>query len=288
MGVKLQTIGDTKRFLENELSHLYPPGERGAVVSLLVESVTGLSQLEQLRDRNNLLGEKETATLHRGLKELLTLKPVQHVTGYAWFMGRRFMVNSDVLIPRQETEELVLNTLRHSGSSFAGTIIDFCTGTGCIAITLACSLPAATLWATDLYPGPLQMAAANATNHSARVKIIKHNLHENDFTGLPRADIIVSNPPYVRNSEKSMMNPQVIDNEPHEALFVPDTDPLLHYRALLGALESLLKPGGWFCFEINEALGPETLKLFTNPAIINPVLTNDINSKNRFISGTRA
>jgi release factor glutamine methyltransferase len=287
MGVKLQTIADFKRYLASELAGIYPSGEAGAIASFLLESVTGLSLLEQMKSGERNISAGEAAKIEEGLGELKRHKPVQHVTGYGWFMNRRFIVNNSVLIPRQETEELVIMTLKQAGERFEGTLIDFCTGSGCIAVTLALLLPGADIWATDLPDKTLATAARNIKIHNARVNLVKHNLLEQDFSGLPQADIIIANPPYVRESEKATMEPVVLHNEPHHALFVPDSDPLLFYRALNRALEALLKPGGWFCFEINEALAEETLKTFANSQLTNFSIINDINSKNRFICGTR-
>jgi release factor glutamine methyltransferase len=287
MGVKLQTIADIRRHLASELAEIYPPGESGAVASFLIESVTGLPLLEQLKYGERKLTAGEAYKIKEGLRELKKLKPVQHIAGYGWFMNRRFIVNNKVLIPRQETEELVIMTLKHAGNRFNGTVIDFCTGSGCIAISLSLMLPEAEIWATDLHDDTLETASLNIKTHNARVSLVKHNLLRHDFQSLPMADIIVANPPYVRESEKETMEPLVILNEPHQALFVPDSDPVLFYRALNRALEALLKPGGWFCFEINEALAAETLQSFTSSQLTNFSIINDINSKERFICGTR-
>ncbi|MFO7575476.1 MAG: peptide chain release factor N(5)-glutamine methyltransferase [Bacteroidales bacterium] len=287
MGVKLQTIADFRRYLAAELSEIYATGESTAIASFLLESVTGLPLLEQMKNGGRKISADEAARIEGGLSDLKQHKPVQHIAGYGWFMNRRFMVNNSVLIPRQETEELVIMTIKQAGERFDGTLIDFCTGSGCISITLALMLPGADIWATDLPDETLDTAARNIRTHNARVNLLKHNLLEQDFSGLPPADIIVANPPYVRESEKETIKPVVLLNEPHGALFVPDSDPLQFYRALSRALEALLKPGGWFCFEINEALAEETLETFGNSQLTNFTIVNDINSKNRFICGTR-
>lgn len=288
MGVKLQTIGDSKRFLTAELNGIYPPGEAGAVVTFLIESVTGLDTIGQLKNGGRELTGPESEELYRGLGELKKNKPVQHIAGYGWFMGRKFKVNKDVLIPRQETEELIVLTTRKSGNRFSGTIIDFCTGSGCIAVTLACELPESKIVATDISEEALKIAAINADSHGAAVNLIRHDLLSGKFSGLPEASIIVANPPYVNESEKAFMEPRVTGHEPPGALFVPDTDPLIFYRQLLEAMKKLLTPGGWFCFEINEAHGSELLQLFKIPFINDCEIINDINDKERFICGTRS
>lgn len=288
MGVKLQTIGDSKRFLAAELTDFYPPGEAGAVATFLIESVTGLNTIGQLKNGGRELTKPESEKLCKGLSELKKNKPVQHIAGYGWFMGRKFSVNEDVLIPRQETEELIMLTVRKSGNRFSGTIIDFCTGSGCIAVTLACALSGAKIVATDISEKALKMAATNADSHGAAVTLIRHDLLGKQFSGLPEANIIVANPPYVKESEKAFMEPRVTSHEPPGALFVPDTDPLIFYRQLLEAVKQLLTPGGWFCFEINEAHGGELLQLFKVPFINDCEIINDIHDKERFICGTRS
>jgi release factor glutamine methyltransferase len=287
MAVKLQTIDDSRRILTEGLKEIYSNREASAVVSFLIESVTGLTNLQQLTDRERpVTGEEEMELLRRF--ELLGLRtPIQYVAGYAWFLGRKFAVNSSVLIPRQETEELVVMALSKRHSSFAGTIIDFCTGSGCIAISLACSLPEAKVYATDISAAALHTASENCSTHGAKVSLLGHDLLSHDFSALPTASVIVANPPYVRESEKALMEPGVTMFEPHRALFVDDSDPLIFYRALLSAVEKLLLAGGWFCFEINEALGREVEGLFSVNFITNLKLIDDINSKNRFIAGTR-
>jgi release factor glutamine methyltransferase len=286
VGVKLQTIGDSKRFLAAELTGIYPPGEAGAVATFLIESVTGLDTMGQLKNGGRELTKPESEKLCKGLIELKKNKPVQHIAGYGWFMGRKFKVNKDVLIPRQETEELIMLTVRKAGNRFSGTIIDFCTGSGCIAITLACALSGAKIIATDISENALRVAAINAKKHNAAVTLLRHNLLSGHFRGLPEANIIVANPPYVKESEKAFMEPRVTGHEPPGALFVPDTDPLIFYRHLLEAMKQLLTPGGWFCFEINEAHGGELLQLFKVPFINNCEIINDIHDKERFICGT--
>jgi release factor glutamine methyltransferase len=167
------------------------------------------------------------------------------VAGYAWFLERKFAVNSSVLIPRQETEELALMTLKKAGTNYLGTVIDFCTGSGCIAISLALSLPEAKIYATDISDSALKTASENCSIHGVKVSLLNHDLLYGEFSSLPPASIIVANPPYVRES------------------------------------------GGWFCFEINEALGKELVSMFSVNFITNLNLIDDINSKNRFIGGTR-
>jgi len=287
MAVKLQTIDDSKRILTDGLKDIYSVREASSVASFLIESVTGLSNLQQLTDRGRPIAVGEEQKLLNGFEMLKLGTPVQYVAGYAWFLGRKFAVNRDVLIPRQETEELVVMALKKAQRSYSGTVIDFCSGSGCIAISMACSLPDARIYATDISAPALKTASGNCSLHDAQVTLINHDLLSHDFSNLPAAAIILSNPPYVRESEKALMEPGVTLFEPHGALFVDDSDPLIFYRALRLAVEKLLLPGGWFCFEINEAMGKELADMFSVNFITNLNLIDDINSKNRFIAGTR-
>jgi release factor glutamine methyltransferase len=287
MAVKLQTIDDSKRILTDGLKDIYSVREASSVVSFLIESVTGLTHLQQMTDRGREIAVDEEHMLLKGFELLKQGTPVQHVAGYAWFLGRKFAVNREVLIPRQETEELVVMALKKAQRNYSGTVIDFCTGSGCIAISMACSLTEANIYATDISAPALKTASENCSFHGAQVTLLNHDLLSHDFSGLPAAAIILSNPPYVRESEKALMEPGVTLFEPHGALFVDDSDPLIFYRALLAAVEKLLLPGGWFCFEINEALGKELVGMFSVNFITNLNLIDDINSKNRFIAGTR-
>ncbi len=287
MAVKLQTIGDSKRLLQEGLKTIYSARETSAVAAYLIESVTGLGVVQQLTESGKTLTGLQTDEIMSGLKLLLQHQPVQYVAGYAWFLEKKFLVNPHVLIPRQETEELVVLAQKQAGLNFSGTIIDFCTGSGCIAISLAKSLPAARVFATDISEGALETALQNCIAHGTDVTLLKHDLLSGNFASMPEADILVSNPPYVRDSEMALMEPGVVQYEPHSALFVRDSDPLEFYRHLLAAVEKILVRGGWFCFEINEAMGDELKKLFDVPFIIDLKINEDINSKNRFISGTR-
>jgi len=274
-------------FLAEGLKDIYDSREAAAVASFLIESVTGLGIVQQLTNRSMPLSDKQSVKILDGLAQLQSHRPVQYVAGYGWFLGKKYFVSPEVLIPRQETEELVLLAIKRAGHNFDGTIIDFCTGSGCIAASLAASLPKARIYATDISAGALETAALNCKEYELHVTLLKHDLLTESLKILPTARILVSNPPYVRSSEMALMEPRVTGHEPHNALFVSDTDPLVFYRHLLEAVELLLEPGGWFCFEINEALGKEMENLFSVPFIRNLTLTNDINAKNRFLSGTR-
>ncbi len=287
MATKLQTIADTRRVLKEKVSSIYPGAEAGAVVTYLLEHITGLTPLRQLQEGTRTLSREESALLAEASSQLLEGCPVQYITGYSWFSDRRIGVNRSVLIPRQETEELVVRAASIAGDDFGGTIIDLCTGSGAIALSLALDLPEAEVWATDISVAALRVAAANSDRYGAGIKLIESDLLSEDFTPLPPAEIIVSNPPYVSLSEKRHMAENVTRYEPPGALFVPDSDPLLFYRPLLKAIEVLLVPGGYFCFEINEAMGREAEALFKKDFITNCSVWNDINGKERFIEGFR-
>jgi release factor glutamine methyltransferase len=285
---KLQTIGDTVRLLPDELSDGYPRPEARAVIILLLEWITGLTGIDIHKQSNRPLSDDENELLTTAVRQLKKNIPVQHITGYSWFMERQFKVNSSVLIPRQETEELVVLTIKTAGKEFNGNIIDFCTGSGAIAISLKLELPEATVTATDISAEALSVAETNCLAFNATITLLQHDLLRGDFNSLPQADIITANPPYVRESEKSAMEKRVTEHEPAGALFVPDNNPLIFYKALLKGIELLLKADGWFLLEINEALGQETLSLFSQPFVRNCEIIDDIHGKNRFICGQKA
>jgi release factor glutamine methyltransferase len=195
-------------------------------------------------------------------------------------------LNSSTLIPRPETEELV-DLIIKENKNFNGNIIDFGTGSGCIAIALAMKFPLSELTGIDISEDALNIARENAVLNKVKVSFIKGDILDFNKTEIGKAGIIVSNPPYVRDSEKSLMGKNVLDFEPHQALFVPDSEPLLYYRAILEIAAHILLPRGRLYFEINEAMGAvlvQLMKLFGYSEI---QIIPDINDKERFIKGRK-
>ena len=232
------------------------------------------------------------------LVELQQEKPIQYITGEAWFYGLRFEVNENTLIPRPETEELVdwilSSPITHHPTSI--TILDIGTGSGCIPISLKANLSQANVSAIDVSKKALEVAKRNAELNKVEINFIEANILEvEDLSQLPSPiihhpssyNIIVSNPPYVRNLEKQEIKKNVLDYEPHLALFVEDTDPLLFYRKIAQLALKNLTPNGLLFFEINQYLGKETVELLQNIGFKNIELKKDMYGNDRMVKSTR-
>ena len=224
----------------------------------------------------------DTERLLADFQRLLTGEPIQYILGEAPFYGRSFGVTRDTLIPRNETEELVHLILKENPSSGL-RILDLGTGTGCIPISLALELKSPEVYALDVSAAALAVARQNATTLGASVHFI-----EGSFLGepieLPLLDLIVSNPPYVPLRDQAEMHVNVLNFEPHLALFVPDEDPLVFYRAIGEWGQQLLKSGGKLYLEIYENLAEELVQLLLSQGYEEPRVQQDLNGKNRMLS----
>ena len=215
-------------------------------------------------------------------QQLLQQQPIQYIIGHTEFMGLQFQVTPATLIPRPETEELVMLILNQHPQC-NGRILDIGTGSGCIAISLAHSLPNAQVMAIDVSPQALEIATANATRNNVSVDFLLKDIlltEQLDFS----CDLIVSNPPYVRNLEKVEIQLNVLEHEPHLALFVSDEDPLLFYRKIAQLAQKSLLPNGKLYFEINQYLGRETADLLVSLGYTNVVLHKDCYNNDRMLS----
>jgi release factor glutamine methyltransferase len=219
------------------------------------------------------------------LVELQQEKPIQYITGETWFYGLRFEVNENTLIPRPETEELVewiIESQKSKVQSQKLEILDIGTGSGCIPISLKANLPQANVSAIDVSEQALEVAKINAVSNNVEVNFIQANILEVEDLN-QHFDVIVSNPPYVRNLEKQEIKKNVLDYEPHLALFVEDTDALLFYRKIAQLALKNLSPNGLLFFEINQYLGNETVDLLENLGFKNIELKKDIYGNDRMI-----
>jgi release factor glutamine methyltransferase len=282
------TTGSAYEYLIQALRAAYDPREAAAVADLVFESRFGLRRMDRLL----LRAEPFTggARLQSDLAALLTHRPVQYVLGEAWFDGLLLHVDENVLIPRPETEELVHWVAAEAAPPAAAAdfgraaprILDIGTGSGCIPVALAKRLPAATLHALDVSPGALSIARANALRHHAPIDFLQADFLDSPiWPTLPPTDILISNPPYIAESEKSAMHDRVLSQEPHLALFVPDTDPLLFYRNIAAFAQT--RPGITVYVEINEALGPQTIALFEAEGLQQVILKKDMQGKDRMV-----
>lgn len=270
-------MANSKAVFNNLISQLngLDPGEAHAIGLLLMEKLCGVS-------RTSILAEKEIEFFDFSplVARLNAHEPIQYILGEAEFFGRKFNVNQHTLIPRPETELLIQEVLKSKNQQQA--ILDVGTGSGCIAITLAKEIPNATIAAVDISTGALETAAANAKQHNASVTFI-HGDFLNDAFALEPLDWIVSNPPYVCASEKKTMELNVLNFEPHSALFVPDNDPLLFYKAITSKSEQLLKPSGKIVVEINARFGNEVKQLFDEKGFLNTKIIKDLDGKDRIV-----
>jgi release factor glutamine methyltransferase len=246
-----------------------------------------MNRLSYILKENEMITDREkTETILRYCIELKTGKPLQYVTGETLFYDCVIKVSREVLIPRPETEELVDQVVKDN-KGFAGTIIDIGTGSGAIAIALASSFPSARVTGIDISPAAIRSAVINAGNNNVTVTFLKADIFKLNPSGLPKSDIIVSNPPYVRNSEKKSMKNNVLGFEPHRALFVPDRDPLKYYRAILAISDNILNAGGSVYFEINETMGKQVSDMFESYKFRDIKILKDINGKERIAKGKK-
>jgi release factor glutamine methyltransferase len=286
MSVNIQTIKDIRPFLNRELAELYPETEIGAFANIIIRALTKTSGLHILALPESPLTQKQAARVLSICRELKSGKPLQYVLGETSFYNCTIKVNVETLIPRPETEELV-DLIVKENRGFRGTILDIGTGSGCIAIALAINLPGTTVTGIDISEGAISLARENSTLNNATVAFLKADIMNLDVSQFIKADIIVSNPPYVRESERKHMAGNVLDFEPHAALFVPDSDPLRYYRAILKIAGKILVPRGKAYFEINEAFGKEMSGLIEEFGYSAIEVINDLNGRQRIIKGTR-
>jgi release factor glutamine methyltransferase len=284
------TLTLAQQDLRRQLEGLYDPRESANIADLVMEKVTALDRMGRLVHKLRKLGEEEQAHLQTFTAELLRGRPVQYVIGESWFAGMPFFVNEEVLIPRPETEELAewgVDILKKSGLS-SPRILDMGTGSGCLAITLKKKLPLASVMAIDKSSGAIQVASRNAQALGAAVEFhVLDFLDKDQRDPLDVFDLIISNPPYIPLRDKASMAPNVLDHEPHLALFVENDDPLLFYRALAEFGREHLVTGGSLLCEIHEDLGEQTMELFQRCGFRDVQVRRDLQGKERMVLGYR-
>lgn len=283
------TIRDFTTTFASALSPVYPEREAQAVAALVVEHLLDLDPLHRLLAASAPVPPAALAALPVLRARLLAHEPVQYVLGTAHFAGLALEVTPATLIPRPETEEL-LRLVEDEQAARAGLrVLDVGTGSGCLAIALAQALPGAEVLAVDISAEALAVARRNAARYAPAVQFEQVDILQARPTGLAAStlDVLVSNPPYVRERERPLMRANVLDWEPATALFVPDQDPLLFYRRLSELGRELLRPGGGLYLEINEALGPETAALLTKNGFVEVRVLPDMFGKARMVRGRR-
>jgi release factor glutamine methyltransferase len=261
MRIPSNKVCDIERFAYQELENLYPKSEIKTFILMLFEHFLGWNTAHFLAFKNSTINQSDLLKFNFAIKDLRNGKPIQYIIGNVEFCDAVLSVSPDVLIPRPETAELVYLIADNEKERSPQHILDLCTGSGCIAIALAKAFPSAMVFAFDISAEAMAVAQKNAECNHANVSFLIADILREENPAGESYDIIVSNPPYVRDMEKTMMNRNVLDYEPHLALFVPDDDPLIFYRHIAEFATKHLKTGGKLYLEINEALGNETAAL---------------------------
>jgi release factor glutamine methyltransferase len=254
-----------------------------SIAYLVFEKIVGLTKTEIFSNTDIQISEADLSELIQANERINKNEPVQYVLGEAFFYGRRFQVTPAVLIPRPETEELVAHIIQNIKKK-EPRILDIGTGSGCIPITIALEIKDAVVYATDVSEQALSVAKQNASFLEAKIDFAHHDILKSRIP-FDSLDVIVSNPPYITQKESSKMSPNVTQHEPHLALFVPDSDPLVFYKAIAEKARQVLNNNGLLIVEINAQYGEEISRLFSENGYQNVSTLKDANGKDRIVSG---
>jgi len=269
--------------IRKELTGIFPAEEIESLIFLIFEKIKGYSRTQFLLAKEEELRKEERSEIEKIVARLKNHEPIQYILGETEFYGLPFYAVPGVLIPRPETEELVQWIIQENQHS-APTILDIGTGTGCIAISLLKNIDNATVLACDISPICLETARRNAVLNAVTVSVFEYDiLNGIPEVSIPKLDVIVSNPPYIRENEKPLMEKNVLEFEPELALFVPDESPLIFYERIADFALNHLKEKGRLYFEINEAFGKECTEMLLGKRFSDVVLKKDINGKDRMI-----
>ena len=271
--------------IDESLATTYTDGEIKALTRILATELLGVSQMAYYLKDNITLSAEQQSLLDNAIERLKKQEPIQYILGYSDFCGLRFKVTPATLIPRPETSELVeWITSEATGKE---SILDIGTGSGCIAVSLAHKLPQSKVTAWDISNEALAVASENSKENGQTVTFEQVDILAYEPTAGKQFDIIVSNPPYIKENEKEAMHSNVLDWEPHTALFVPDSDPLLFYRTIAEKGLQILKPGGRLYFEINRAHGKETMEMLAALGYTSIELRKDFADNDRMIRAVK-
>ena len=279
------TIQEAQQQLLFQLFHVYDEREARNIADLVMEHITEWKRIDRIINKTVPLSSVKEKVLAEFTAQLLDHKPVQYILQETWFAGLRFYVDENVLIPRPETEELVDWVCKENSS---GMILDIGTGSGCIPVSLKNKLALADIHACDISSGALSVAQKNAIENKADIQF-----HQIDFLdpeqrkSLPVFDVIVSNPPYIPQKDKQEMHKNVLNHEPHIALFVADNDPLIFYRAIAAFAIDHLKKDGAIYVEIHESLGTDVVRLFIESGFTKTILRKDLQERDRMVKAMR-
>ena len=285
MKVPSNSVKDIRNYYCEQLCSIYDKDESNAMILILLEHYFNIDRVKMTLEPNLRLSESEMLKIHFAVKDLLKSKPIQYIIGETEFCDLKFKVNENVLIPRPETSEMVGIIANSHHQSAVSKILDIGTGSGCIAISLAKAFPKSQVYAMDISEEALKVAKENAINNNVNVTFIQDDiLTPTQTLTQTEFDIIVSNPPYVRELEKSEMRDNILKWEPHNARFVSDDDPLIFYRKILEFASTHLNDNGEVWFEINEFLGKEMTSLCRRFGFSDVKIFKDFRDKERFMN----
>lgn len=273
------------RQIRDEIKPIYGH-ESDMLAMLIVEDVSGFSSTDILVDNKFQTGPNFRYTISKYILQLKRQEPIQYILGKAYFYENIYEVNESTLIPRPETEELVKLVIDFCQAGLSINVLDIGVGSGCIAASIALNLPQAKVDGLDVSTSALVVARRNAEKLGAEVNFFQADIFS--FHCDKTYDIIISNPPYVRESEKKLMNTNVVNHEPAKALFVADSDPLIFYHRIVEFSKEALSAKGALFFEVNEAFGMEVATLLEKNNFHKIEAVKDINNKDRFVYGIRA
>lgn len=282
-------LKDIQDIFHKELDLIYGKEEVDSFFFMILDDYFNIFRIELALKPELSITKEEQGPMFKALDDLKNEKPIQYILGKTEFFGLQFKVNNHVLIPRPETEELVDWILQNANIESELRILDVGTGSGCIAISLAKHLVNSKIIALDISSEALELAKENANLNNVDVKFVQANILDKNinFTRDKKFDIIVSNPPYVKMKDKDQIKPNVLNYEPHLALFVEDKDPLKFFRSISKFAIANLNKEGLLFFEINEYLGNKVKKLLKDQEFRNIELRKDIFGKDRMIKATR-
>ena len=258
------TIKEIQKQFLAALNKMYGAGEAAAMTTMIFESLGNITTRDLTTKANVEVENSIDVKFMDALKKLIDHVPVQHIIGKAWFYNLSFTVNKSVLIPRPETEELVLEAINFLKLHKSKNVVDIGTGSGCIPISIKKNVTDAIVTSLDVSHGALELATKNALDNNVDIHFLNFDfLEEKNYDLLPKFDVIISNPPYIPENEKHILDKNVTMYEPHLALFVPQNDPLLFYKKILIFAEEHLEEGGQIFLEIHEDFAAATATIFT-------------------------
>lgn len=283
MRLRDNSLGSLRAFCVQKLSEEFTPAEIRTIVSEMFSTFHSIESVKLETQTSSRFSESEILQYHFALKRILRGEPLQYVCGRAHFYRRLFKVSNSVLIPRPETEELCELIISENRNKRPLKILDACTGSGCIAVTLYGELQGSLVSAFDIDPKALELAIMNAHTYKSNIRFLEADLSRAETLPFESWDIIVSNPPYVLESDKINLHKNVFDFEPHIALFVPDDDPLLFYRHLARYAVHHLNPCGILYVEINEKKADAICELFAREGLADTAIIKDLSGKDRIV-----